>query len=126
MNTSPNYSSSDDDEITNNSNDCDIIGIRQTLHNTSYAHRNSSFNVHERIDSKALDEAADNLLSIRHHIDLLIILIFTMIAKLRESRFTTILVKMFHAILALLALCEDELDFLSEIETDIHALCPED
>ena len=125
MSASSNDTSSSDDENTNNSNDYDIIGVRQTIHNTSYARRHSALNVHERIDLKALEEAADNLLSIRHHIDLLIILTFTAIAKLR-SGVTTILVKMCHTILALLALCEDELDVLSELEVDIRALCPED
>ena len=74
----------------------------------------------------ALQEAANSLMSIHHHINLLTILILPLLAKLNRSKFSSILAKTFRIILSLLALCEDELDILSQIDIDIRALRLED
>ena len=73
-----------------------------------------------------LGEVSESILSVCHILDLFSILALTMTAKLRDSGIAERIIKTSRIILALLVLCENELDVLAHVEIDINALCPED
>ena len=103
-----------------------MIGIRQTRHFTSFARRYSSLTVHDVLDLKEIKAQAESLLSIHHMLDLLTILTMSLIAKLANTKASSLLSKVCSVILAFLAVIEDELDLLTRIEVDIRALRVED
>ena len=105
--------------------DYDIIGVQQSLHRTAPARRAHSLSVHEQLELRQLVEEADDCLSIRHIVDMLSTLILTLIAQLRSSASVPVLARAYRGIIALLVLCESELDVLVDLEIDICALRPE-
>ena len=77
-------------------------------------------------DLKQIKEQAESLLSIHHILDLLTILTMSLIAKLANTKASSLLSKVCSVILAFLVVIEDELDLLTRIEVDIRALRVED
>jgi len=94
--------------------------------NTSIYCRHVSLTVKNIIDLTELEEAAENITSVHHILHLLVNLTLTLNVQLRTSNIATVLSKTCRIILALLVLCKNELDVLTQIEVDIHMLHPED
>ena len=69
-----------------------------------------------------LEEVSDSVLSVHRILDLLAILTLILTTTLRDSCVAAILIKTSHIVLALLALCKNELDMLAQVEIVIFAL----
>ena len=106
--------------------DYKIIGVRQITCNTSIYRCHALLTVNDFIDLTELEEEAENIISVHHILHLLVNLTLTLTAQPRTSTIATVLSKTCRIILALLALCENELDVLTQIEVDIRMLRPED
>ena len=106
--------------------DYDIIGVRHTQHNTTFARRDTAISVNESIELRELVEVADTVISLQSTIHTLSTITLTLAARLRNSPIINVIIKLYRVILALLALCENELDVLTQVEVDIRALRPED
>ena len=109
----------DDDDYT-------IIGVRRSRHYTSFARRHASLTVDESLDLRELEEVAESALSVSHAIQLLVTTTLALIARLRSSVPCDVLSKTCRVLLALLTLCENELDVLTQVEVGIRALRLED
>ena len=120
MNIPPSETDSDEDD------DYEIIGVRRTQHNTSFARRYSSLSVNESIKLRELEEAAETVLSFQHVIHILSTITLTLATRLRAYTSIDIIVEVYRIILALLALCDNEMNVLTEVEVDIRALRSED
>ena len=107
-------SSSSSSSSFSDNDDYEIIGVRQPLRQTPPARRAHAINVHERLELRQLTVEADDYLSICHLLNMLSILTLTLIAQLRSSASLTVLVKTYRGIIAFLAVCETELDVLTE------------
>ena len=92
---------------------------------TSIHWRHASITVNEQLDLSELEEAAKHVLLLQHTLHIMATLTITMFAKARTSCIAEVLSKTLHIILAFLALCDNELDVLSQVEIDICALRPE-
>ena len=76
----------------------------------------------DSINLSELEEAAGLVITIQHTLHLLATLTLTFIAKLRTTNAVATLSKTFSGIIALLTLCDNELDVLALVEIDIRAL----
>ena len=121
-----NSSSSNTPDDHDDDNDYEIIGVRKIAHNTSIYRRHTLLMVNDIIDLTELEEAAENIITVHQILHLLINFTLTLTARLRTSNIATVLSKTCRIMLALLALCENELDVLTQVENDIHTLRPED
>ena len=74
------------------------------------------------MDLSELDEMVDTILSIEHTLHLLNTVILILTARICESSSAAVLIKTSRSILALLDLCENELDALNQVVIDIRAL----
>ena len=106
--------------------DYEIIGVRHITPNTSIYRCHTSLTVKDAIDLIELEEAAENIISVDHILHLLVTLTLTLTARLSTSNITIVLSKTFRIILALLALCDNEIDVLTQVEVNIRVLRPED
>ena len=112
--------------MENNADDIELTGgVRRPQNRTSPQRRYLSTNVHDRIYLKSIRDHASRLLDVLHTVELFLVIAGVTLSIAKKIGNIVALKKLVHLlklILAFIALCEDELDVLSEIETDHLAI----
>ena len=109
--------------------DYDIIGIRRSRCRTTMRRQYTCHDVHDELDLRELIEGGEEIISLLHTSRLLLILVSTTLAlakRLKKDGILNALVRVYRTIVSIIALCESELDILSQIEIDLRAIRPED
>ena len=106
-------------------------GIRSTQNRTSPRRRYLSTTVHDSIMLRAIREQASRLLDVLHNVELFLVIAGVALSVAKKVGNVDALKKLVHLlklILAFVALCEGELDVMSEVEIDHMAIrtaeCP--
>ena len=95
--------------------DYDIIGIRQSRRRTTMMRRYTCHDVHDELNLRELIEGGEEIISLLHTSQLLLILVSTTLAlakRLKKNGILDALVRVYRTILSIIVICESELDIL--------------